>query len=163
KLRAGAGKTDKPNFRRDLGLNQDVDLDDKSVEDILVPAARRRLAQQRHQLLSTMVLMGINRIVVTSGRIYAKMGFQIDASDSGSRRVPEACRSSRTDTTTAGSGREGRCRRDPSARLHQERSEGSREEEPLGRPGVQVLQAARELLPEGLPGGAVGGQGQGGC
>src|SRR4051794_5588066 len=84
KLRAGAGKTDKPNFRRDLGLNQDVDLDDKTVEDVLVPAARRRLAQQRHQLLSTMVLMGINRIVVTSGRIYAKMGFQIDASDSGS-------------------------------------------------------------------------------
>jgi hypothetical protein len=30
-----------------------------------------------------MVLMGINRIVVTSGRIYAKMGFQIDASDTG--------------------------------------------------------------------------------
>jgi hypothetical protein len=48
---------------------------------VLVPAARRRLAQQRHQLLSTMVLMGINRIVITSGRIAAKMGFHIDASD----------------------------------------------------------------------------------
>jgi hypothetical protein len=95
KVRPGA--EGKPNFRRDLNLPKDVDLDDKSAEEVLVPAARRRLAQQRHQLLSTMILMGINRIVVTSGstmilmginrivvtsgRIYARMGFHIDASD----------------------------------------------------------------------------------
>jgi hypothetical protein len=84
RLRVRGGKGgDKPNFRRDLGLNQDVELDDKSTEETLVPAARRKLAQQRHQLLSTMVLMGINRIVITSGRIYAKMGFEIDTSDTG--------------------------------------------------------------------------------
>jgi hypothetical protein len=81
RARPGSTKAGKPDFRRDLGLSQDVDIDDKSVEEVLVPAARRRLAQQRHQLLSTMVLMGINRIVVTSGRIAAKMGFFIDASD----------------------------------------------------------------------------------
>jgi hypothetical protein len=81
KVRPGA--EGKPNFRRDLNLPKDVDLDDKSAEEVLVPAARRRLAQQRHQLLSTMILMGINRIVVTSGRIYARMGFHIDASDTG--------------------------------------------------------------------------------
>jgi hypothetical protein len=84
RLRVRGGKGgEKPDFRRDLGLNQDVDLDDKTTEETLVPAARRKLAQQRHQLLSTMVLMGINRIVVTSGRIYAKMGFEIDTSDTG--------------------------------------------------------------------------------
>jgi hypothetical protein len=83
KVRPGSDKGGKPDFRRDLGLNQNVDLDDRSVEEVLVPAARRRLAQQRHQLLSTMVLMGINRIVVTSGRIYARMGFYIDATDTG--------------------------------------------------------------------------------
>jgi hypothetical protein len=83
RARPGSTKAGKPDFRRDLGLSQDVDIDDKSVEDVLVPAARRRLAQQRHELLSTMVLMGINRIVVTSGRIAAKMGFFIDASDTG--------------------------------------------------------------------------------
>jgi hypothetical protein len=83
RMRPGAAKGGTPNFRRDLGLNANVDLDDKAVEEVLVPAARRRLAQQRHQLLSTMVLMGINRIVVTSGRIYARMGFYIDASDTG--------------------------------------------------------------------------------
>jgi uncharacterized membrane protein YgcG len=83
RVRQGSAKGGTPNFRRDLGLNANVDLDDKAAEEVLVPAARRRLAQQRHQLLSTMVLMGINRIVVTSGRIYARMGFYIDASDTG--------------------------------------------------------------------------------
>lgn len=38
----------------------------------LVTAARRRLAVQRQQVLATMVLMGINRIVVTDGKITAK-------------------------------------------------------------------------------------------
>jgi hypothetical protein len=82
RLKVRKGAEGKPNFQRDLKLPKDVDLDDKAAEEVLVPAARRRLAQQRHQLLSTMVLMGINRIVVTSGRIYARMGFHIDASDS---------------------------------------------------------------------------------
>lgn len=35
------------------------------------PAAIRRLATQRQQLLATMVMMGINRLVVTSGTIKA--------------------------------------------------------------------------------------------
>jgi hypothetical protein len=82
RVRPGSERGGRPDFRRDLGLSSNVDLDDKSAEEVLVPAARRKLAQQRHQLLSTMVLMGINRIVVTSGRIYARMGFSIDASDS---------------------------------------------------------------------------------
>ena len=37
------------------------------------PAAIRRLATQRQQTLATMVMMGINRIVVTSGKIDAKI------------------------------------------------------------------------------------------
>jgi len=37
------------------------------------PAAIRRMATQRQQLLATMVMMGINRIVVTSGKIDAKI------------------------------------------------------------------------------------------
>ncbi len=71
----------KPNFKTDLGLSEDVDLSDDTAESTLVPAARRKLAESRHQMLSTMVLMGINRIVVTSGRIRATMGFRIDTSD----------------------------------------------------------------------------------
>lgn len=70
-----------PNFKADLGLGEDVSLDDDAAEEKLVPAARRSLAQQRHSMLSTMVLMGINRIVVTSGKIKATMTFHIDAKD----------------------------------------------------------------------------------
>jgi hypothetical protein len=58
-------------------------LDDDTAEQTLVPAARRRLAQNRHSMLSTMMMMGIQRIVVTSGRINAKMGFRIDTTDTG--------------------------------------------------------------------------------
>lgn len=46
-------------------------LDQNEIDRILVPAGRRRLAAQRQQLLASMVLMGINRIVVTSGHIPA--------------------------------------------------------------------------------------------
>ena len=55
------------------------------------------LATQRHQLLSTMVLMGINRIVVTSGRIRAKLDFHIDTTDSA-----EAQSASKYDRTKVG-------------------------------------------------------------
>jgi len=81
RVRPGAAAQGKPNLRADLALPRDVNLDDDSAESVLVPAARRRMAGLRHELLSTMVLLGINRIVVTSGRIYARMGFYIDASD----------------------------------------------------------------------------------
>jgi hypothetical protein len=70
-----------PNFKRDLNLGSDVSLDESSIEEKLVPAARRKLAQTRLQLLSTMVLMGMNRIVVTGGKIRATMGFHIDTRD----------------------------------------------------------------------------------
>lgn len=72
-----------PNFKGDLNLSEDVDLSDDAVEETLVPAARRKLAESRHSMLATMVIMGINRIVITSGRIRAQMGFRIDASDTG--------------------------------------------------------------------------------
>jgi hypothetical protein len=81
KLRDGASDIAKPNFQSEFGLNTDIDLDDDAIEQTLVPAARRKLAQNRHSMLSTMVLMGINRIVITSGRIRAQMGFRIDSHD----------------------------------------------------------------------------------
>ncbi|HET7233662.1 MAG TPA: hypothetical protein VFJ16_26875, partial [Longimicrobium sp.] len=56
-------------------------LDDDAVESKVVPAARTQLATSRQQLLATMVLMGINRIVVTDGRIAAKVMFDFQARD----------------------------------------------------------------------------------
>ena len=83
RVRDNADSAAKPDFKGTLGLQEDVDLSDEAAEEKLVPAARRHLAKGRHQMLSTMMLMGINRIVITSGRIYARMGFQINAQDSG--------------------------------------------------------------------------------
>jgi hypothetical protein len=45
------------------------DIPPEDVEKKLVPAARRRLVANRQQTLATMVMMGINRIVVTDGSI----------------------------------------------------------------------------------------------
>lgn len=92
RVRARDGADDRalPDFQSEFNLNEPFDdLDDDTIEEVLVPAARRQLARQRHQLLSTMVLMGINRIVVTSGRIKASMGFRIDASDTGAVETAE--------------------------------------------------------------------------
>ncbi|MEC7670445.1 MAG: hypothetical protein VX622_15350 [Pseudomonadota bacterium] len=66
-------------MRRTLNLGEDADLSD--VESVVVPAARRHIAQSRQQMLSSMVLMGINRVIVTRGRIKAQMGFRIDTKD----------------------------------------------------------------------------------
>jgi hypothetical protein len=82
--REGAEDRGKPDLKGTLGLDEEIDItDERAVEERLVPAARRHLARGRHQMLSTMMLMGINRIVVTSGRIGAKMGFHIQAQDTG--------------------------------------------------------------------------------
>src|SRR5262249_22070216 len=56
-------------------------LDDDTAEGQLVPAARTQLASSRQQLLATMVLMGINRIVVTDGKIQAKVMYDFQARD----------------------------------------------------------------------------------
>lgn len=77
----GADERPAPDLRRDLNLSGDVSFDEDSIEEKLVPAARRRLAESRLQMLSTMVLMGVNRIIVTGGKIRATMGFHIDATD----------------------------------------------------------------------------------
>ncbi len=80
---AGDAEGSEQSVRRDLQLGEDQSIDEDAVETVLVPAARRKLAQSRQQVLATMVLMGINRIVVTSGRIKAAMGFRIDTTDRG--------------------------------------------------------------------------------
>jgi hypothetical protein len=61
-------------------------LDDDTVEGKLVPAARTQLATSRQQLLATMVLMGINRIVVTDGKISAKVMYDFNAKDNFKRQ-----------------------------------------------------------------------------
>ncbi len=81
-VRHGADTSELPNFKEDLGIDADIgDLDEESMEEVLVPAARNDLARRRQSLLATMVLMGINRIVVTDGRINAKLKFDFRTAD----------------------------------------------------------------------------------
>lgn len=55
------------------GLASAKQIDAALFEKLAVPAARRELAGRRQHLLATMVLMGINRIVVTDGKIRPKV------------------------------------------------------------------------------------------
>ena len=43
-----------------------------------MPLARRQIARQRQQMLATMVMLGMQRIVIDSGKINASMRFHID-------------------------------------------------------------------------------------
>ena len=71
---------------RDLNLNPPVsDISDADAELRLVTAARLQMAKSRQQLLSSMVMLGINRIVVTDGSINAKVIFDMRASDTAKR------------------------------------------------------------------------------
>lgn len=77
----GARDKPLPNWRGDLGVTGSPSLEESWLEEKLVPAGRRKLAQSRLSMLSTMVLMGMNRITVTGGKLRATMAFHIDTSD----------------------------------------------------------------------------------
>jgi hypothetical protein len=64
-----------------------TDLSDPEQEARLVSGARLQMARMRQQMLSSMVLLGINRIVVTDGLINAKVMFDFRASDQAQRRA----------------------------------------------------------------------------
>jgi hypothetical protein len=73
----------------DIGKNfgvDSVDFEDDDSEKQLVLAAKQQMARSKQQMLATMVLMGINRIVVTNGNINAKVVFDMRASDEAKRR-----------------------------------------------------------------------------
>lgn len=69
-------------INQSLPLDKPIErLDDELVEALLVPAARTQLATSRQQLLATMVMLGINRIVVTDGKLSAKVMYDFKARD----------------------------------------------------------------------------------
>jgi hypothetical protein len=87
-LRPDADLDNLPDFAKELGLPEDIsDLDDETIENTLVPAARDDLARGRQQLLATIILMGINRIIVTDGKINAKIRFQFSANEKRQTRA----------------------------------------------------------------------------
>jgi len=90
-----------PDFFADLGLASPVQsLDEDNVEQTLVPGARRRIAMDRQQTLATMVMMGVNRLVVTNGTIEASCMFELDTTDVRTRHDQRTADRNRTTTTT---------------------------------------------------------------
>lgn len=88
-------------LRTDLGLGPDDSIPTGDPERTLVPLARRRLAQMRQSMLATMVMLGMQRIVIESGRVQAAMRFHIDT-----RSAAQADQGSTFDfrNTTSGAG-----------------------------------------------------------
>jgi hypothetical protein len=74
------------NISSDLGIEPPVtDISDPNAELRIVTAARLSMAKSRQQLLSSMVMLGINRIVITDGSINAKVVFDMRAEDKAKR------------------------------------------------------------------------------
>jgi len=69
-----------PGWLADYG-HEGADLTAELLEEELLPIARERLAKGRLQTLSTMVLLGMNRIVIKDGTIGARLRFRAAASD----------------------------------------------------------------------------------
>ncbi len=85
----------------DLGLDKPVtDISGPEDETKLVVAARLQMAKGRQQLLASMVMLGINRIVVTDGHINAKVIFDMRAQDIAQRGTHASVYDQKRDTTT---------------------------------------------------------------
>lgn len=78
-----------PSWLADYGL-EGMELTDEMVENVLVPAARRNLGESRMQMLATMVLIGLNRVIVRDGTISAKVRFRASARDAARLRYAAA-------------------------------------------------------------------------
>ena len=105
KVRRGADDANAPDYSGDLGMPEKLDsVDDDTVEEKLVPAARRRIAMDRQQMLATMVMMGVNRLVVTNGSIEASCLFELNTTDAVKRRYARKTTSDWHDKQTSASG-----------------------------------------------------------
>ncbi|UYV14412.1 hypothetical protein [Porphyrobacter sp. ULC335] len=74
------GDAPSPAWLREYGADGQP-LSPELIEEVLVPAARDRLAGDRMQTLATLVMMGMNRIVVRDGSITARLKFRASAAD----------------------------------------------------------------------------------
>lgn len=68
-----------------MGMGEDFDIDDEASEAELARRGQLEMAKLRQKQLATMVLMGINRIVVTNGMINAKVVVDVKTTDSATR------------------------------------------------------------------------------
>jgi hypothetical protein len=81
-----------------------TDISDPAEEERLVTAAQLQIARGRQQLLASMVMLGINRIVVTDGLIHAKVVFDMVANDNGKRAAKASMYDKTDQQSSAGFG-----------------------------------------------------------
>jgi hypothetical protein len=84
RLRDGAAMPSEEALRTAFGLGPQESVPSGDPENALMPFARRAIARQRQQVLASMVMMGMQRIVIESGRINAAMRFHIDTRSTAS-------------------------------------------------------------------------------
>jgi hypothetical protein len=80
---AGTEESDQPrspDWLKEFQL-EGQELTPEFIEEYLVPQARAKVGQGRQQTLATMVLLGLNRVVVRDGSIAARLRFRASAAD----------------------------------------------------------------------------------
>jgi hypothetical protein len=102
RLKAEDGEAALSEIQNTIGMTDQKieDLDDEEQELRLVNAARLMMAKSRQQLLASMVMLGINRIVVTDGSITAKVMFSMRATDEAKRAYRAAAYDRQTSRNT---------------------------------------------------------------
>ncbi|MCB9762532.1 MAG: hypothetical protein H6739_22225 [Alphaproteobacteria bacterium] len=80
-MKEGLDSGGMPDFSAFLGGDAPEAPDTRESEAELLRQAKLKLARSRQQQLATMVLLGINRIIVTNGQINAKVVFDVEASE----------------------------------------------------------------------------------
>ncbi|MFT3696815.1 MAG: hypothetical protein QM831_26980 [Kofleriaceae bacterium] len=93
-----------PNLQQDFQLSDKPNLDDKEGEAKLILGAQLKMARQRQQHLATMMLMGINRIIVTEGEIRASVMFDTKSKDRSNRNSSASTNDTHTDVKTKSDG-----------------------------------------------------------
>ncbi|MCU7917136.1 MAG: hypothetical protein KZQ95_02115 [Candidatus Thiodiazotropha sp. (ex Epidulcina cf. delphinae)] len=68
-----------------LGMEQSIDLDTEESEQALAQRGQLEMARLRQKQLATMVVLGINRVVVTDGLINAKVMIDVRTKDKAKR------------------------------------------------------------------------------
>jgi hypothetical protein len=80
-LRPGAEMPSREEIARVLLTEGDssTSVDEDDLNGTLLVMVKRKLARDRQSMLSTMVLMGLQRVVVDDGHLHASMRLQVDA------------------------------------------------------------------------------------
>ena len=80
------GESAAPSWLADFGEEGNA-LSAESLETNILPLARERVAQQRLSTLSTMVLLGMQRVVIKDGSIGARLRFRAAATDKAAVQI----------------------------------------------------------------------------